>query len=130
MTQTIALFTLVVPDYDVGIAFYVGKLGFDLLEDTPRSPTKRWVRVAPRGAETAILLAQADGPEQEAAIGNQTGGRVGFFLHTDNFQRDYTTMRDKGVIFKEDPRHEAYGSVVVFQDPWGNLWDLIEPKSQ
>jgi len=128
MTQTIAIFTLVVPDYDAGIDFYVGKLGFELLEDTPRSPTKRWVRVAPRGADTAILLAKADGAAQTAAIGNQTGGRVGFFLHTDDFERDYAAMKAKGVVFKETPRHEAYGSVVVFQDPWGNLWDLIEPK--
>lgn len=129
MTQTIAIFTIVVPDYDAGIDFYVNALGFELLEDTPRSPTKRWVRVAPKGAETAILLAKADGPAQDAAIGNQTGGRVGFFLHTDDFERDYQAMKAKGVTFKETPRHEAYGSVVVFQDPWGNLWDLIEPKS-
>lgn len=129
MTQTIAIFTIVVPDYDAGIAFYVGKLGFELLEDTPRGPGKRWVRVAPAGAETAILLAKADGPKQDAAIGNQTGGRVGFFLHTDDFARDYAAMKAAGVVFKEDPRHEVYGCVVVFQDPWGNLWDLIEPKA-
>ena len=128
MPQTIAIFAIVVPDYDAGIDFYVNTLGFELLEDTPRSPTKRWVRVAPAGAETAILLAKADGPAQETSIGNQTGGRVGFFLHTDNFERDYQAMKAKGVIFREDPRHEDYGSVVVFQDPWGNLWDLIEPK--
>ena len=129
MTQTIAIFTIVVPDYDAGIDFYVSKLGFELLEDTPRGPGKRWVRVAPAGAETAILLAKADGPMQDAAIGNQTGGRVGFFLHTYDFARDYTAMKAAGVMFKEDPRHEPYGSVVVFQDPWGNLWDLIEPKA-
>ena len=128
MTQTIAIFTIVVPDYDDGIAFYVDKLGFDLLEDTSREPGKRWVRVAPAGAETAILLAKADGPAQGAAVGNQTGGRVGFFLHTDDFARDFAAMRAAGVVFKEDPRHEPYGSVAVFQDPWGNLWDLIEPK--
>lgn len=129
MTQTIAIFTLVVPDYDDGIDFYVGKLGFELLEDTPRGAAKRWVRVAPSGAETAILLAKADGPAQQAVIGNQTGGRVGFFLHTDDFARDYAAMQAKGVTFRENPRHEAYGSVVVFQDPWGNLWDLIEPRN-
>ena len=129
MSKTIAIFTIVVPDYDAGIAFYVDKLGFELLEDTPRGPGKRWVRVAPAGAETAILLAKADGPAQDAAIGNQTGGRVGFFLHTDDFARDYAAMKAAGVVFKEDPRHEVYGSVVVFQDPWGNLWDLIEPKA-
>ena len=128
MPQTIAIFTIIVPDYDAGIDFYVNTLGFELLEDTPRSETKRWVRVAPAGAETAILLAKADGPAQDAAIGNQTGGRVGFFLHTDDFARDYQAMKAKGVIFREDPRHEDYGSVVVFQDPWGNLWDLIEPR--
>ena len=128
MTQTIANVTLLVPDYDAGIAFYVDQLGFDLLEDTKLSETKRWVRVAPKGADTALLLAKADGAAQEAAIGQQTGGRVSFFLHTDDFARDYAAMQAKGVTFKEEPRHEAYGSVVVFEDPFGNLWDLIEPK--
>ena len=128
MSQTIANVTLLVPDYDAGIAFYVGQLGFDLLEDTKLSETKRWVRVAPKGADTALLLAKADGPTQEAAIGQQTGGRVSFFLHTDDFARDYAAMQAKGVTFKEEPRHEVYGSVVVFQDPFGNFWDLIEPK--
>ena len=128
MTQTIANVTLLVPDYDAGIAFYVDQLGFDLLEDTKLSKTKRWVRVAPKGAATALLLAKADGAAQDAAIGHQTGGRVSFFLHTDDFARDYAAMQAKGVTFKEEPRHEAYGSVVVFQDPFGNLWDLIEPK--
>jgi catechol 2,3-dioxygenase-like lactoylglutathione lyase family enzyme len=128
LNRSIAIFTIVVPDYDAGIDFYVSALGFELLEDTPRGPGKRWVRVAPPGAETAILLAKADGPAQTAAIGNQTGGRVGFFLHTDDFERDYQAMIAKGVVFKEEPRHEVYGSVVVFRDPWGNLWDLIEPK--
>ena len=129
MTQTITLITLVVPDYDAGIDFYVGKLGFELLEDTKRSKIKRWVRVAPEGAQTAILLAKAEGPKQEAAIGNQTGGRVGFFLNTDDFARDYAAMKQAGVTLKEEPRHESYGSVAVFSDPWGNLWDLIEPKA-
>lgn len=127
MTQSIAIFTLIVPDYDAGIDFYVKRLGFELLEDTPRGPTKRWVRVAPKGAETAILLARADGPAQEAAIGNQTGGRVGFFLQTDDFARDHAAMLANGVRFHEAPRHEAYGTVAVFEDPFGNLWDLIEP---
>ena len=129
MSQTIASVTLVVPDYDSGIAFYVDKLGFELLEDTKLSETKRWVRVAPQGAETALLLAQADGAAQEAAIGNQTGGRVGFFLHTDDFARDHAAMTAKGVTFREAPRYEAYGTVAVFEDPFGNLWDLIEPKA-
>ncbi|MEO1659496.1 MAG: VOC family protein [Pseudomonadota bacterium] len=129
MSQTIANVTLVVPDYDAAIAFYVDQLGFSLLEDTTLTETKRWVRVAPRGAETALLLAQADGAAQEAAIGHQTGGRVGFFLHTDDFARDYAAMKNNGVTFREDPRHEAYGSVAVFEDPFGNLWDLIEPAT-
>lgn len=127
MSQTIANVTLLVPDYDAGIAFYVDQLGFALLEDTKLSDTKRWVRVAPAGAETALLLAQADGDAQQTAIGQQTGGRVSFFLHTDDFARDYDAMLAKGVTFREDPRHEAYGSVAVFEDPFGNLWDLIEP---
>ncbi len=128
MSQTIANVTLLVPDYDAGIAFYVDQLGFELLEDTKLSETKRWVRVAPSGAATALLLAKADGAAQEAAIGQQTGGRVSFFLHTDDFARDYAAMQAKGVMFREEPRHEPYGSVVVFEDPFGNLWDLIEPK--
>ena len=128
MTRSIANITLVVPDYDAGIAFYVDQLGFELLEDTKLSETKRWVRVAPKGAETALLLAQADGAAQEAAIGNQTGGRVGFFLHTDDFERDHAAMTAAGVTFREAPRYEPYGTVAVFEDPFGNLWDLIEPK--
>ena len=127
MSYTIANVILLVPDYDAGIAFYVGQLGFELLEDTKLSQTNRWVRVAPAGAETALLLAKADGAAQEAAIGNQTGGRVSFFLYTDDFARDYAAMQAKGVTFREAPRHEPYGSVVVFEDPFGNLWDLIEP---
>lgn len=128
MNQTIANVTLLVTDYDAGIAFYVDQLGFTLLEDTKLSATKRWVRVAPPGAQTALLLAKADGDAQQAAIGQQTGGRVSFFLHTDDFTCDYAAMRAKGVTFREEPRHETYGSVVVFEDPFGNLWDLIEPK--
>ena len=128
MSQIIASVTLVVPDYDAGIAFYVDVLGFDLLEDTKLSETKRWVRVAPKDAQTALLLAQADGIAQEAAIGKQTGGRVSFFLHTDDFERDHAAMIANGVTFHEAPRYEAYGTVAVFEDPFGNLWDLIEPK--
>ncbi|MEO1322891.1 MAG: VOC family protein [Pseudomonadota bacterium] len=129
MTQTIASITLVVPDYDAAIAFYRDSLGFTLLEDTKLSDTKRWVRVAPPGAETALLLAKADGQAQVAAIGNQTGGRVGFFLHTNDFARDHAAMLAKGVSFREEPRFEPYGTVAVFEDPFGNLWDLIEPKA-
>lgn len=129
MTQALANITLLVPDYDAGIAFYVDKLGFDLIEDTRLSETKRWVRVAPHGTQTSLLLAKADGPDQVAAIGNQTGGRVGFFLHTDDFERDHARMEAKGVTFREAPRYEPYGTVAVFEDPFGNLWDLIEPKA-
>ncbi|MEO0882486.1 MAG: VOC family protein [Pseudomonadota bacterium] len=128
MTQRIAHITLLVPDYDAGIRFYVDALGFELLEDTELSSSKRWVRVAPPGAETSILLAKAATPEQRAAIGNQTGGRVGFFLETDDFERDYAAMQKRGVTFLETPRHEAYGRVVVFADPFGNKWDLIQPE--
>lgn len=127
MPQKIAQITLLVPDYDSGIDFYVGKLGFELLEDTRLSPLKRWVRVAPKGAETAILLAKPEGSLQHAATGNQTGGRVGFFLHTDDFAGDHADMLANGVSFRETPRHEPYGIVAVFEDPFGNLWDLIEP---
>jgi catechol 2,3-dioxygenase-like lactoylglutathione lyase family enzyme len=118
--------TLVVPDYDTGIAFFVGKLGFDLVEDTPRGEGKRWVLVAPKGGETRLLIAQAKGPSQASAIGNQTAGRVGFFLETDDFGRDHAAFIAKGVTFMEAPRREDYGTVAVFQDDFGNLWDLIQ----
>ena len=127
--RRIALFTLVVDDYDAAIAFYVGTLGFELREDTPRGEGKRWVVVAPPGAETGLLLARADGESQCARIGDQTGGRVGFFLHTDDFHRDHAAMSAAGVRFLETPRTEAYGTVAVFQDPYGNKWDLLEPAA-
>ncbi|HEV7317131.1 MAG TPA: VOC family protein [Ensifer sp.] len=128
MRQTIARIALVVPDYDAGIAFYCGKLGFDLVEDTKLDESKRWVVVRPKGAvETSLLLAKADGERQQAAIGNQTGGRVGFFLFTDDFARDHATMSAEGVVFLETPRHEPYGTVAVFSDPFGNHWDLLQP---
>ncbi|MBB4183732.1 VOC family protein [Sinorhizobium terangae] len=130
MKQTVARVTIVVPDYDDGIAFYCGKLGFDLIEDTDLGSGKRWVLVRPKGAtETALLLARAADERQRAAIGNQTGGRVGFFLFTDDFARDHAAMVAAGVEFREAPRHEAYGSVAVFADPFGNLWDLLQPAS-
>jgi len=120
--------TLIVPDYDEAIAFYVGKLGFELIEDTKLGDSKRWVLVAPPGSrETRLLLAKAGGAEQEARIGNQTGGRVFLFLHTDDFAPDYEAWRARGVRFLEPPRHESYGTVVVFVDPYGNKWDLIQP---
>lgn len=128
MRQTIARIALIVPDYDAGIAFYCGKLGFDLVEDTRLDDCKRWVVVRPRGAvETSLLLAKADGERQQAAIGNQTGGRVGFFLFTDDFARDHAAMLAEGVAFLEAPRHEPYGIVAVFSDPFGNHWDLLQP---
>lgn len=127
MKQFIGAISLLVPSYEAGLDFYVDKLGFDLIEDTDLGNSKRWLLVAPKGShEARVLLAKASGDKQEAAIGNQTGGRVGFFLHTDNFMRDYESMAAKGVTFLEDPRHEPYGSVAVFQDPFGNKWDLIE----
>jgi catechol 2,3-dioxygenase-like lactoylglutathione lyase family enzyme len=121
--------TLLVPDYQAGIDFYCGSLGFDLLEDTDLGSGKRWIRVRHPAGGCALLLAKATTPQQQAATGNQTGGRVGFFLETDDFARDHGAMLAAGVTFLEPPRHEAYGSVAVFSDPFGNLWDLIEPKA-
>ena len=129
MTQSIVHVALVVRDYDEAIAFYVGKLGFELIEDTRLSDTKRWVLVAPPGAkEMRLLLARADNPEQKTRIGNQAGGRVFLFLHTDDFQRDYEAYRARGVRFLEPPRQESYGTVAVFVDLYGNKWDLIERR--
>ena len=129
MQRHIACFALVVADYDAAIDFYVRKLGFELREDTDMGDGKRWVLVAPRGAQTAILLARAVEDEQRAAIGRQTGGRVGFFLHTDDFARDHASMLANGVRFLEEPRHEPYGIVAVFEDLHGNRWDLLEPAA-
>ncbi|AXT25776.1 VOC family protein [Ruegeria sp. AD91A] len=127
MKQNLHAVTLVVPDYDDAIAFYTERLGFQLLKDIDLGDGKRWVLITPPGSDgSALLLAKADGPEQRAAIGNQTGGRVGFFLQTEDFQRDYTQMRANGVQFEEAPRIEPYGSVVVWRDPFGNRWDLIQ----
>ena len=130
MKQSIALVSLVVPDYDEGIAFYVGVLGFELIEDSfVPEQNKRWVVVAPGGsAECRLLLARASTPEQVSRIGNQTGGRVFLFLHTDDFDRDYATFRARGVRFVHEPQEQPYGTVAVFRDPWGNLWDLLQPK--
>ncbi|QGV77948.1 VOC family protein [Streptomyces ficellus] len=125
----IALITLVVRDYDEAIAFYTGALGFELVEDTDRGDGSRWVVVRPRGAGpgTGLLLARANGGAQEASVGAQTGGRVGFFLHTEDFDGDRARMLAAGVRFLEEPRHEPYGSVVVFEDLYGNRWDLLQP---
>lgn len=131
MKQHIAAVTLLVPNYDKAIAYYVGKLGFRLVEDTVLSPTMRWVVVAPPGnSETGLLLAQADSPDQRQAIGNQAGGRVFLILKTDNFDRDFARFKQAGIDFLEEPRLEAYGKVVVFRDAFGNKWDLIEPLAK
>lgn len=127
--RVISAITVLVPSYEEGLNFFVGTLGFTVIEDTVLSPTKRWVLVAPsRSAETRLLLARADGPEQVEAIGNQSGGRVFLFLRTDDIDRDYKRFRAAGVSFAEEPRVEAYGTVAVFTDPFGNRWDLIEPR--
>ncbi|MEU0523620.1 VOC family protein [Streptomyces niveus] len=125
----IALVTLVVRDYDEAIAFYTGPLGFELIEDTDRGDGSRWVVVRPRGGEAALLLARAADDTQRASVGAQTGGRVGFFLHTDDFARDHARMTAAGVRFLEEPRHEPYGSVAVFEDLYGNRWDLLQPTA-
>ena len=125
--QSLSGVSLLVHDYDEAIAFYVDKLGFSLKEDTPLGDGKRWVVVAPPGAkETALILAKASDAEQKAAVGNQAGGRVWLFLRTDNFDRDHQRYLAAGVHFEEEPRREAYGTVAVFQDLYGNRWDLIE----
>ncbi|KXF78912.1 extradiol dioxygenase [Paramesorhizobium deserti] len=126
MTQSIALVTLVVRDYDEATAWYTEKLGFQLVEDTALGHDKRWVVVEPVGGGTRLLLAKASGSEQEAHVGNQTGGRVAFFLSTEDFNRDHASMQQAGVHFLEEPRHERYGIVAVFEDLYGNKWDLIE----
>ena len=127
MKQSIAHIALVVEDYDDAIEFYTEKLGFTLLEDTAQSETKRWVLVAPHNSEGCqLLLAKAVGDEQKSRIGNQTGGRVFLFLRTDDFRRDYKDYLSKGVKFVREPKVEDYGTVAVFADLYGNLWDLIE----
>ncbi|WP_127751759.1 VOC family protein [Devosia sp. 1566] len=128
MARSITTVTLVVREYDAAIAYYCDLLDFTLLEDTPLGG-KRWVVVAPRESRgVRLLLARADGPEQEAAIGRQAGGRVMLFLQTDDFAADFAAMTAKGVQFLEAPRHEPYGSVAVFADLYGNRWDLIEAR--
>lgn len=127
MKQAIAHIALVVKDYDEAIEFYTEKLGFVLLEDMPQSETKRWVLVAPKNSDGCqLLLAKGVGDEQISRIGNQTGGRVFLFLRTDDFRRDYENYKSKGVKFVREPKTEDYGTVAVFEDLYGNLWDLIE----
>ena len=127
MRQSIGAITLLVREYDEAIDYFTGPLGFDLIEDARLSPDKRWVRVMPKGGVgTALLLARAATADQEAQIGNQAGGRVLLFLKTDDFWRDYEAMRARGVAFQELPRDEPYGTVAVFQDLYGNRWDLLQ----
>ena len=129
MAQTLGHVALVVRNYDEGIAFFTRALGFRLLEDSDLGGGKRWVLVGPAGSEgTNLLLAQAATPEQASRIGNQTGGRVFLFLHTDDFWRDYRAMAAQGVKFIREPKDEAYGTIAVFEDLHGNLWDLIQRK--
>ena len=130
MKQSLGLVSLVVRDYDEALSFFVGKLGFSLVEDTfVPEQSKRWVVVSPSGAnESRLLLAQASSPEQESRVGQQTGGRVFLFLHTDDFWRDYEQYTAKGVEFVRPPKEEPYGVVAVFKDLYGNLWDLLQPR--
>jgi catechol 2,3-dioxygenase-like lactoylglutathione lyase family enzyme len=130
MQQHLAHIAVVVDDYDEAIRFYTEKLHFILVEDTRLSETKRWVLMAPRGSGSGschLLLAKAANEEQKSRIGNQTGGRVFLFLYTDNFRRDHQNMLKEGVVFVREPVVEEYGTVAVFKDLYGNLWDLIEP---
>ena len=122
----LGLVTYVAREYDEAIGFFVSKLGFTLVEDTDMGGGKRWVVVS-AGEGASLLIARADGEQQEASVGNQTGGRVGFFLQTDNFDRDFAEWTARGVVFREQPRHEVYGTVAVFEDVYGNTWDLIQP---
>jgi catechol 2,3-dioxygenase-like lactoylglutathione lyase family enzyme len=129
LTQSLGLISVLVRDYDEAIAFYVGKLGFELIEDTYQpSQNKRWVVVSPRGAsESRLLLARATSAEQIASIGKQAGGRVFLFLYTQDFWRDFNTYKAGGVEFTREPATESYGTVAVFKDLYGNQWDLIQP---
>jgi catechol 2,3-dioxygenase-like lactoylglutathione lyase family enzyme len=129
MPQTLASITLVVRDYEEALAWFTHALGFDVLENLDQGNGKRWIVVAPSGSRgTTLLLAQASTPEQSSRIGNQTGGRVFLFLHTDDFWRDYHAMKSRNVKFLEQPREEPYGTVAVFEDLYGNKWDFIQPK--
>ena len=128
MRRAISHVALVVRDYDEAIAFFTEAMAFRLVEDSPRGPGKRWVVVAPEGGGTSLLLARAVGAEQEAHVGNQTGGRVFLFLETDDFSRDVARLKAHGVRFTEAPREEEYGTVVVFLDLYGDRWDLIQRR--
>ncbi len=130
MTESLACVTLIVRDYDEAIAFFTGPMGFRLLEDSRLAGGKRWVVVAPGAQGTSLLLARAATPAQERAVGNQMAGRIGFFLHTDDFGPAYERLRSRGVEFIESPRVEPYGTVAVFLDLYGNRWDLVEPRTK
>ena len=130
MMNTLGMIAIVIDDYDAAISHYVDDLGFDLVEDKVMSPEKRWVVVAPNKDGAKILLAKAATDQQRAAIGNSTGGRVGFFMYTTNFGETYEGYKSQGIEFIETPRQEAYGQVVVFKDRFGNKWDLIEVSPQ
>jgi len=128
MKQRLAHIAIVVDDYDEAIKFYTEKLHFDLIEDTALTETKRWVLVRPKGKDSCcLLLAKAANEEQKSRVGNQTGGRVFLFLHTDNFERDHQNLLDNQIEIVRQPQKETYGTVAVFKDIYGNLWDLIEP---
>ncbi len=131
MLQSLAAVTLLVPSYEDGLAFFRDVLGFAVLADSPLSPTKRWVVVAPSpDASATLVLAVPTDERQRARVGDQTGGRVSFFLHSGDFWQDYENMRRRGVKFMETPRHEPYGLVAVFVDSWGGQWDLLQPASR
>ena len=131
MPQKLACVAVVVRDYDEALAYFINVLGFELIEDIPLDPETRWVLIAPPGSQgTRLLLARAATPEQASRIGNQTGGRVFLFLHTDDFWRDYHAMKERGVNFKEIPREESYATVAIFEDIYGNRWDLLQLKTQ
>ena len=129
MNQKIAYITLVIRNYDEAIDFYIKKLHFNLIEDTKLAEEKRWVLVAPKGKNSInLLLAEAVNDEQKSRIGNQTGGRVFLFLYTDDFERDYLNLKEHNIEIVREPKEEPYGTVAVFKDLYGNLWDLIQPK--
>jgi len=131
MPQSLAGVTVLVPSYDDGLAFFRDVLGFGVLEDTPLAPEKRWIVVAPsRGPGAALVLAVPSDDRQRDRVGDQTGGRVGFFLHSADFWADYGNLLQRGVNFLETPRSEPYGLVVVFADPWGGKWDLLQTISE
>ncbi len=131
MSQSVAYVALLVREYDEAIVYFTQRLGFSVVEDTPLDGSKRFVRVAPAGVSggASLLLARAATPEQQSRVGNQTGGRVFLFLHTDDFDRDYALMNARGVKFREEPRSESYGKVAVFEDLYGNAWDLVERRA-